>query len=120
MRAGTGGDRAGLTGCDGGKSHLPKAATHRHRGKCQSSGEETFFLVRTLRVRLGVRLQQVMPAAPPSAGARSRLADRDIVLLCCCILLLYQARELWAQDFEFIGITWVELRGLEPLASCMP
>jgi hypothetical protein len=42
------------------------------------------------------------------------------VLPCCCILLLYQARELWAQDFEFICLTWVELRGFEPLTSCMP
>jgi hypothetical protein len=35
-----------------------------------------------------------MPAAPPGAGARPRLPDRDIVLLRCCILLLYKAREL--------------------------
>ena len=35
-------------------------------------------------------------------------------------LLLYQARELWAQDFEFIRSNWVELRGFEPLTSCMP
>ncbi len=61
-----------------------------------------------------------MPAAPSGAGARSRLADRHIVLLRCCILLLYQARELWAQDFEFICLNWVELRGFEPLTSCMP
>jgi len=26
------------------------------------------------------------------------------VLLRCCILLLYQARERWAQDFEFISL----------------
>jgi len=43
-----------------------------------------------------------MPAAPPGAGARSRPTERDIALLRCCILLLYQARELWDQDFEFI------------------
>ena len=61
-----------------------------------------------------------MPAAPPGAGARYRMSHRDIVLLRCCILLLYQSRELWAQDFEFICLTWVELRGFEPLASCMP
>ena len=35
-------------------------------------------------------------------------------------LLLYQAREVWAQDFEFICLAWVELRGFEPLTSCMP
>ena len=34
--------------------------------------------------------------------------------------LLYQAREAWAQDFEFIYLTWVELRGFEPLTSFMP
>jgi hypothetical protein len=73
-----------------------------------------------LRVRLGGRLQRVMPEAPPGAGARSRLSERAIVLLRCCILLLYKAREQWAQDFEFIGLTWVELRGFEPLTSCMP
>jgi hypothetical protein len=66
------------------------------------------------------RLQQVMQAAPPGAGARSRLPKRGIVLLRCCILLLYQARELWVHDFEFICLTWVELRGFEPLTSCMP
>ena len=71
-------------------------------------------------VHLGVRLQQVMPAAPPGAGARTRLAERDIVLPRCCILLLYQARELGAQDFEFIYLNWVGLRGFEPLTSCMP
>jgi hypothetical protein len=83
-------------------------------------GEGTFFLVRTLRVRLGVRFQRAVPPAPPGAGARSRLAKRDIVLLRCCILLLYKALGLWAQDFEFICLTWVELRGFEPLTSCMP
>src|SRR6516165_5792516 len=61
-----------------------------------------------------------MPAAPPGAGARSWRVDRDTVLLCCCIFLLYQACELWAQDFEFICLNWVELRGFEPLTSCMP
>jgi hypothetical protein len=48
------------------------------------------------------------------------MSHRDIVLLRCCILLLYQARQLWAQDFEFIYLNWVELRGFEPLTSCMP
>src|SRR2546429_9311882 len=52
--------------------------------------------------------------------SHSRLVDRYIVLLRCCILLLYQAPELWAQDFEFISLTWVELRGFEPRTSCMP
>jgi hypothetical protein len=83
-------------------------------------GKRTFFLVRALRDRLGLRLQQAMPAGPPGAGASPRLADRYIVLLRCCILLLYQALRLWAQDFEFICLTWVELRGFEPLTSCMP
>ena len=83
-------------------------------------GKGTSFLVRALRIRLSARLQQVMPATPPCAGADSWLAERDIVPLRCCILLLYKARELWAQDFEFISLTWVELRGFEPLTSCMP
>ena len=59
-------------------------------------------------------------AAQPGAGASPRLVDRHIVLLRCCILLLYQGLELRAQDFEFISLTWVELRGFEPLTSCMP
>jgi hypothetical protein len=42
------------------------------------------------------------------------------VLLRCRILLLYQGREPQAQDFEFINLTLVELRGFEPLTSCMP
>jgi hypothetical protein len=67
-----------------------------------------------LRVRLGGRLQQVMPAAPSGAGARSRRSDTAIALLRCCILLLYKARELRAQDFEFICLNWVELRGSNP------
>ena len=41
-------------------------------------------------------------------------------MLRCCILLLYQDLELRAQDFEFICLTWVELRGFEPLTSCIP
>jgi len=66
-----------------------------------------------------MQFQRAVPAALPGAGASSRL-DRHIVLPRCCILLLYQARELWAQDFEFISLNWVELRGFEPLTSCMP
>jgi len=56
-------------------------------------------------------LQQAMPTAPPGAGASSLLADRYIMRPRCCILLLYQALELWAQDFEFSPLTWVELMG---------
>jgi hypothetical protein len=60
--------------------------------------------------------------ASNSARRRSPMpaAGEAIVLLRCCILLLYQSRELWAQDFEFICLSWVELRGFEPLTSCMP
>ena len=111
---------AGLTCCTGGKSHPPKGATQRHQCKCQRRGEGAFFLVRTLRVRLGVRFQRAGPADPPGAGASSRLVGRHMVLLRCCILLLYRAVELRAQDFEFGSLTWVELRGFEPLTSCMP
>jgi hypothetical protein len=112
--------RAGLTHCDGGKSHPPKGTTQPHQCKGQRSGKGTLFLVRALWVRLGIRLQQVMPAIPPCAGTRSQPTDRHIVPLRCCILLLYKARELWAQDFEFISLIWVELRGFEPRTSCMP
>jgi hypothetical protein len=111
---------AGLTCCTGGKSQLSKRATHRHQCKWQRS-----------------RQRNILPgqgAPSPSWGAastghtsslarrRSQIpaADRAIVLLRCCILLLYQALELLARDFEFTCLTWVELRGFEPLTSCMP
>ena len=44
--------------------------------------------------------------------SHSRLVDSCIVLLRCCILLLYQARERWAQDFEFICLTWGGAKGI--------
>jgi hypothetical protein len=44
--------------------------------------------------------------------SHSRLVDSYIVLLRCCILLLYQARERWAQDFEFICLTWGGAKGI--------
>jgi hypothetical protein len=104
--------RAGLTHCDGGKSHPPKGTTQPHQCKGQRGGKGTFFLVRAFRVRLGIRLQQVMPAIPPCAGTRSQPADRHIVPLRCCILLLYKAREPWPQDFEFIYLTWGGATGI--------
>ncbi len=104
--------RAGLTRCDGGKSHPPKGTTQPHQCKGQRSGKGTFFLVRAFWVRLGIRLQQVMPAIPPCAGTRSQPADRHIVPLRCCILLLYKARERWAQDFEFIYLNWGGAKGI--------
>jgi hypothetical protein len=112
--------RAGLTRCDGGKSHPPTGTTQPHQCKGQRGGKGTFFLVRALWVRLGIRLQQVMPAIPPCAGTRSQPADRHIVPLRCCIFLLYKARERWAQDFEFISLTWGGATGFEPRTSCMP
>jgi len=48
------------------------------------------------------------------------MSHRDIMLLRCCILLLYQTGDLWAQSFEFIYLTWVELRGFEPLTEVVP
>ena len=30
----------------------------------------------------------------------------------CCILLLYKARELWAQDFELIYLNWGGAKGI--------
>jgi hypothetical protein len=111
----------GLTCCEGGKSHRPKRATHRHQCKRQRSGQRNVLPGQGAPGHLGGRPQQVMPAAPPGAGARYRLPDSDIVLLRCCISLLYQARELWAQDFEFICLTWVELRDSNPWPlACHP
>jgi hypothetical protein len=104
--------RAGLTHCDGGKSHPPKGTTQPHQCKGQRGGKGTFFLVRALWVRLGIRLQQAMPAIPPCAGTRSQPADRHIVPLRCCILLLYKVREPWAQDFEFTCLTWGGAKGI--------
>ena len=89
-----------------------KGTTQPHQCKGQRGGKGTFFLVRAFRVRLGIRLQQVMPAIPPCAGTRSQPADRHIVPLRCCILLLYKARERWAQDFEFICLTWGGAKGI--------
>ena len=37
---------------------------------------------------------------------------QDIVPLRCCILLLYKARERWAQDFEFICLNWGGATGI--------
>jgi hypothetical protein len=34
------------------------------------------------------------------------------VPLRCCILLLYKARERWAQDFEFIYLNWGGAKGI--------
>jgi hypothetical protein len=48
-----------------------------------------------------------LPEPDPGRGQGHRAA----ALL---YLLLYQAPELRAQDFEFIYLTWVELRGFEP------
>ena len=114
-RTAAGESRAGLTRCDGGKSHPPKGTTQPHQCKGQRGGKGTFFLVRALWVRLGIRLQQVMPAIPPCAGTRSQPAGRHIVPLRCCILLLYKARERWAQDFEFIYLTWGGAKGIRTL-----
>ena len=104
--------RAGLTRCHGGKRHPPKGTTQPHQCKGQRGGKGTFFLVRAFWVRLGIRLQQVMPAIPPCAGTRSQPTDRHIGPLRCCILLLYKARERWAQDFEFIYLNWGGAKGI--------
>ena len=68
------------------------------------AGEGNVLPGQTPQVRLGGRLQQVTPATAPGASARYRLPYRAIALARCCILLLYWARELWAQDFEFISL----------------
>jgi hypothetical protein len=112
--------RVGLTPRDGGKSHPPTGATQPHQCKCQGSGQRNVLPGQPTTGPSWCSPQRVMPATPPGAGARSRLSERGIVLLRCCILPLYQALELWAQDFESISLTWVELKGFEPLTSCMP
>ena len=75
-----------------GKSHAQKRHT-RTSASVKGAGKGTFFLVRTLRVRLGAA-----PAGYASSFAlrRSQIpaAGRAIALLRCCILLLYQACEL--------------------------
>jgi hypothetical protein len=103
---------AGLTRCAGGKSHPPKGATHQYRCKCQRSGEG-----RVLPGQ-GAPSPSRRAASAGHAGnsarcrSHSRLVDSCIVLLRCCILLLYQARERWAQDFEFIRLTWGGAKGI--------
>ena len=71
-----------------------------------------FLLVRAVRVRLGGALAGRASSSARCRGPTSRLTDRGIVLLRCCILLLYQARELWAQDFEFISLTCGGAKGI--------
>jgi hypothetical protein len=92
---------------------------HRHQCKCQRSGQRNVLPGRgagsVLACGFSGPCQQ-----PAGAGASFRPVEKHIVQLRCCILLLYQAGELWAQDFEFICLTWVELRGFEPRTSCMP
>jgi len=110
---------AGLTRCAGGKSQLSNAprtgiSTSVNRvGKERSSWSGRCGSV--LAVGVSRSCQQLR-----RRGGQILAVDRYIMLLRCCILLLYQARELWAQDFEFIFLNWVELRGFEPLTSCMP
>jgi hypothetical protein len=111
---------AGLTCCTGDKTQLSKRATHRHQCKCQRSDKRNVFLVRRLRFRQACGFSRSCQQLPSGAGARTRLAERGIVLRRCRISLLYQARELGAQDFELICLTWVELWGFEPQTSCMP
>jgi hypothetical protein len=111
---------AGLTCCTGGKSHLPQRATCQHQCKCQRSGQ------RNVRPGQGALSPSWRAASAGHASSSARVPGqipaigRALVLLRCCILLLYGAHEIWALDFEFIYLTWVELRGFEPLTSCMP
>ena len=96
---------AGLTCCTGGKSHRSKRATDRRQCKWQRLEEGNVLPGQAPRVRLGVRFSRSCQQLRPVPGPTSRLADRAIVRLRCCILLLYQARELRAQDFEFVSLT---------------
>jgi hypothetical protein len=111
---------AGLTFCTGGKSRLPKGATYRYQCKCQRSGQ------RNVLPGQGALSPSWCAASAGHASSFARrrsqipAGGRAIVPPRCCILLLYQARELCVQDFEFTYLSWVELRGFEPLTSCMP
>jgi len=96
---------AGLTCCTGGKSHQPKRATHRHQCKWQSLEEGNVLPGQALR---GPSWRAASAGhASSSARRRSQIpaggqGHRAAALL---YLLLYQARELQAQDFEFICLT---------------
>ena len=81
----------GPTCCTGGKNHLPRCPTHRTSANGKGVGKRTFFLVKRCESVSGCSFSRVIPATPPGAGDRSRLAEKYTVLPCCCILLLYKA-----------------------------
>ena len=91
-----------------------------HQCKCPRSGEGMSFLVRGAPSPSQCAVSADYASSPARRRSQLRPVDRHNVLLRCCILVLYNALELWAQDFEFISLTWVELRGFEPRTSCMP
>ena len=91
-----------------------------HKCKWQRSRQKNVLPGQALRVRLRVQLQQGHPSHSARRRRQIPAGEKYIVLPCCCILLLYKAGELRAQVFEFICLTWVELRGFEPRTSCMP
>jgi hypothetical protein len=116
--------RPGMTGptcCTGGKNHLPRCPTHRHQCKWQRSRqkERSSWSERSESVSgcsFSRSCQPLRPAPETDPGWRRSTSSCRVAV----ILLLYKAGELWAQVFEFICLTWVELRGFEPLTSCMP
>ena len=79
---------AGLTCCEGGKSHPPTDAMHRHQCKCQRSGEGTFFLVRApesvLAGGFSGSCQQLRPAPEPDPGRRTGTSCCCVAVFCCC------------------------------------
>jgi hypothetical protein len=67
------------------RGHLPKGAMHRHRCKCQRSGERTFFLVRSPEQVPACGFirscQQHRPMPEPEADR----CGRGIAPLPCCV-----------------------------------
>jgi hypothetical protein len=59
-----------------------------------------FFLFGVLPSCANFRLPQATPAALAGGRAKSELVCGHIMPLRCCTLLLYEAFECWAQDFE--------------------
>jgi hypothetical protein len=81
--------RAGLTPCDGGKSHRPKRATHRHQckvskdwGKERSSWSGRSGSV--LACGFSGPCHQPRPAPEPDPGWRRGTSCCCVAVFCCC------------------------------------
>jgi hypothetical protein len=84
--------RAGLTHCDGGKSHPPKGTTQPHQCKGQKGGKGTFFLVRALWVVLAYAFskscQQFRLVPGPDHSRQTGTSCRCAAVFCCCTRLV--------------------------------